>query len=85
MKRKFEKVLALFIALAICVSTTDMNAFAAEKSRTENVEEATAAGDAVSSGDSISEKEVPDNRDGVTTESVYETESCRVIFSLTGR
>ncbi len=37
MRKKLRKVLALFIATAICVSTTDINAFAAQNSNQENV------------------------------------------------
>lgn len=83
MKRKLKKVLVSLLVVALFASATDIHVFAEEYNVTETSQESVIA-DSVSDGDIKRVESVQNNWDGITTESVYETENYRVTFVLTG-
>lgn len=95
MKRNIRQILATLLILAICLSTVDIHALAEDNDlELLQTEETVSDGDPVSAGDVIDEdgidedaakEETTENTwDGTTTESIYEGENFKVIFSLIG-
>ncbi len=80
MKNTLRKALAVFLSAVISISVININAFAAEG----NTLPLVTGTESVSAGNSVNEEAPVNNWDGISTQSVYEGEGCRVTFLLTG-
>lgn len=76
LKRIMKEVLAIVLALSICLVTINIEVFAETNEINSQIEQGTAV--------SISDTKNIAKWDGVTTESVYEEDNYRITFKLTG-
>lgn len=76
-EKKTEKILAALMAIILCASATDVHVLAEGYNAAEKQQE-TVIADPVSAEDFVSVENTQNNWDGITTESVYETENYRV-------